>query len=42
MLEETINILIEASQLQPYVKDGRDFTISLKAKKLIEAIQKRL
>ena len=42
MLEETINILMEASELKPYVKDGRDFTLSIKAKRLVERITKKL
>jgi len=42
MLEETINILMEASELRPYVKDGRDFTLSIKAKRLVERITKKL
>jgi hypothetical protein len=42
MLEETINILMEASELRPYIKDGKDFTLSIKAKRLIERITKKL
>lgn len=42
MLEEAINILLEATELRPYCKDGRDFCLSIKAKKLVEYIKKKL
>ena len=42
MLEEAINILMEAAELKPYVKDGRDFCLSIKAKKLVKYIEKKL
>ena len=42
MLQEVINILLEASELRPYIKDGRDFSLSIKAKRLVEYIKKKL
>jgi hypothetical protein len=42
MLEEAVNLLMEASEIKPYVKDGRDFTLSIKAKRLITEMLKRL
>lgn len=41
MLEEVYNILMEALELRPYTKDGRDFTLSVKAKRLMEYIKKK-